>query len=73
MATIRLPFQWLLHRGVEEGVTPFPGLLHFTLDTYFILLSVKQGGIKYHLKIFWYDAIWDWTKVSQTIGEHSTH
>ena len=22
------------------------GLLHFTLDTYFILLSVKQGGIK---------------------------
>ena len=28
--------------------TPFPGLLHFTLDTYLILLSVKQGGIKYH-------------------------
>ena len=26
----------------------FPGLLHFTLDTYFILLSVKQGGITYH-------------------------
>ena len=28
--------------------TPFPGLLHFTLDTYLILLSVKQGGIEYH-------------------------
>ena len=28
--------------------TPFPGLLHFTLDTYLILLSVKQGGNKYH-------------------------
>ena len=27
------------------GITPFPGLLHFTLDTYLILLSVKQGGI----------------------------
>ena len=26
----------------------FPGLLHFTLDTYLILLSVKQLGIKYH-------------------------
>ena len=35
-------------RGVEEGATPFPGWLHFTLDTYLILLSVKQGGIKYH-------------------------
>ena len=33
---------------VATFVTPFPGLLHFTLDTYFMLLSVKQGGIKYH-------------------------
>ena len=24
------------------GATPFPGLLHFTLDTYLISLSVKQ-------------------------------
>ncbi len=32
----------------QESATPFPGLLHFTLDTYLILLSVKQGGIKYH-------------------------
>ena len=23
-------------------------LLHFTLDTYLLMLSVKQGGIKYH-------------------------
>ena len=30
------------------GATPFSGLLHFTLDPYFIILSVKQGGIKYH-------------------------
>ena len=36
-----------------EGATHFPGFLLFTLDTYLILLSVKQGGIKYHfLKIF---------------------
>ena len=28
--------------------TPFPGLLHFTLDLYLIMLSVKQGSIKYH-------------------------
>ena len=41
MATQKLPFQ-LLHRGVGEGTTPFPGLLHFTLDPYLIMLSVKQ-------------------------------
>ena len=37
-----------VHQGVGESDTPFPGLLHFTLDTYLILLRVKQGGIKYH-------------------------
>ena len=26
------PFQWLLHWDVGKGATPFPGLLHFTLD-----------------------------------------
>ena len=36
------------NQGEGEGATPFPGLLHFTLDPYLILLSVKQGGIKYH-------------------------
>ena len=65
------PFQLLLHRGVGEGATPFPGLLHFTLDTYLILLSVKQGGIKYHFWSLWYDATWNWTQVSWAIGEHS--
>ena len=41
-------------RGLPEGslfnsyYTSFPGLLHFTLDTYLIMLNVKQRGIKYH-------------------------
>ena len=39
-----------------KGATPFPGLLHFTLDTHLILPSVKQGGIKYHFKSLWYNA-----------------
>ena len=30
------------------GAIPFPGLLHFTLDLYLIMLSVKQRGMKYH-------------------------
>ena len=30
------------------GATPFPGLLHFILDPYLIMLSVKQKVIKNH-------------------------
>ena len=42
----------LLHQGIGEGATPFPGLLYFTLDPYLIMLSVKQGGIKYYFWVF---------------------
>ena len=49
----KAPFQYLLHRSVGEGATTFPGLLHFTLDQYIIMLSVKQGGIKYFFFFFW--------------------
>ena len=51
----------------------FPGLLHFTLNPYLIMLSVKQGGIKYHFFSLWYDSTWDWTPFFQTIGDHSNH
>ena len=34
--------------------THFPGFLHFTLDTYLIMLSVKQGGNTYHFLSLWY-------------------
>ena len=44
----KAPFSIAIHRDVEEAATSFPGLLHFTLDMYLILLSIKQGGIKYH-------------------------
>ena len=53
------------HTGIGEGATPFTGLLHFTLDPYLIMLSVKQGGIKYHFLSLWYDSTWDWTPVSR--------
>ena len=64
-------FDSLRQQGVGEGATPFPGLLHFTLDPYLIMLSVKQGGIKYHFLSLWYDSTWDRTQVSRAIGEHS--
>ena len=38
------------------GRYSFPGLLYFTLDPYLIMLSVKQGGIKYHFLSLWYDS-----------------
>ena len=44
-----------------------------TLAMICTLLSVKQGGIKYHFKSLWYNTTWDWTQVSRTIGEHAAH
>ena len=35
------------------------------------MLTVKQGGTKYHFLSLWYDLTWDWTQVSWTIGEQS--
>ena len=63
-------FDSLLHQGVGEGTTPFPGLLYFTLDPYLIMLSVKQGSFKYHFLSLSYDSTWDWTPVSRAIGKH---
>ena len=50
--TQRFPFQYLLHRGIGEDATAFLRLFHFNLDPYLIMLSVKQGGIKYHFWVF---------------------
>ena len=38
------------------GATLFPGMLNFTLDTYLIMLNVKQRGIKYYSLSLWYDS-----------------
>ena len=37
------------------ATTTLLGLLHFTLDPYLIMLSVKQGSIKYHFLNLWHD------------------
>ena len=44
----KAPFSIVTTPGCSGGATPFPGLLHVTVDTYLILLGVKQGGINYH-------------------------
>ena len=53
--TLSLPFQYLLHEGVRKGATPFPGLLHLTIDPDLIVLSIMQGAIKYH---FFQSLVW---------------
>ena len=47
---------WWWDGGGREGATPFPVLLHFTLDPYLIMVSVKQGGIKHHFLSLWHDS-----------------
>ena len=42
---------WINKIG-DQKASPFPGMLHFTFKTYLILLSIKQGSIIYHFKVF---------------------
>ena len=63
----KAPFSLVTTLSCWEGASPFPGLLHFTLDTYLIMLSVKQGGIKCHFFSLWYELTKYWTPVSQAI------
>ena len=65
------PFSIATTPKCRGGRYSFPRLLHFTLDPYLIMLSVKQGGIKYHFLSLLYDSTGDWTQVSRATGEHS--
>ena len=69
----KAPFSIATTPMCRGGRYSFPGLLYFTLDPYLIMLSAKQGGIKYHFLSLWYDSTWDWTQVSRAIGEHSKY
>ena len=68
---LKAPFSIAATQSVGNDAIPFPGLLHITFETYLIMLSVKQGGIKYHFLSLWYDL--GMNPVSWAIGEHSTH
>ena len=56
---LKAPFSIATTPMCRGGRYSFPGLLYFTLDPYLIMLSVKQGGIKYHFLSLWYDSTWD--------------
>ena len=55
----KAPFSKATTPRCRGGRYSFPELLYFTLDPYLIMLSVKQGGIKYHFLSLWYDSTWD--------------
>ena len=55
----KAPFLISITPRCRIGHYTFPGLLHFTLDSYLIMLSVKQGNIKYHFLSLWYDSTCD--------------
>ena len=67
----KAPFSIATTPRCKGGPYSLPWLLRFTLDPYLIMLSVKQGGIKYLFLSLWYDSTWDWTQASRAIGEHS--
>ena len=41
------------------GNYSFFWIVPLTLDPYLIILSVKQGTIKYHFLSLWYESTWD--------------
>ena len=55
----KAPFSIATTPMCRGGRYSFPGLLYFTLDPYLIMLSAKQGSIKYHFLSLWYDSTWD--------------
>ena len=63
----------LFNSYYTKGASPFPGLLHFPLDTYLILLSAKQRGINYHFKVFDMTRPGVEPRSPGPLGEHSTH
>ena len=69
----KAPFSIATTPRCRKDSTPFPELLHFTLDSYLIMQSVQQGSIKYHFLSLWYYSTWYWTQVPRPVGEHSNH
>ena len=55
----KAPFSRTTTLRCRGGGYFFPGLLYFTLDFHFIMLSVNQGLIIYNLLSIWYDSTKD--------------
>ena len=62
---------WLLDNFSSTGGEYHSHLL-VSVSHHVTILSIKQGGIKYHFLSLWYNSTWDWTPVSRTIDKHSS-
>ena len=69
----KTPFLIATTPRCRGGHYSFPWFLYFTLEHYLIMLSVKQGGIKYHFLSLWYGSTGDWTLIPWAIGKYSNH
>ena len=69
----KAPFSIATSPMSTEGFLSFLWIAPLTHDTYLIVLSVKQGGIKYHFLRLWYDSTRDRIPVTCVIGEYSTY
>ena len=67
------PFSIATTQRCSGGRSSFLWIFPLSVNPYLIMLSVKQGSVKYHFLSLWYDLTRDWTPVSWTIGEHYTH
>ena len=56
---LKAPFSIATTARYRGGGNYFPWITPLYLDPYFIMLSVKLGGIKYHSLSLWYDSTWD--------------
>ena len=60
----KAPFSIATTSRYKGGRYTFLWIAPLTFDSYPIMPSIKQGGIKYHFLSLWYDSTWDWTLVS---------
>ena len=58
-----------MHKG---RCNSFPWIAPPTLDQYLVILSVKQGSIKYHFLSLWYDSNWGWTQSPRPLANTQT-
>ena len=56
---LKAPFSKATTPRCRRGCYSIPWIAPLFLDPYFIILSVKQGGIKYYFLSLWYDSTWD--------------
>ena len=69
---LKVPFSLITPSRCSGGTNPFPGLFHFTQDSYQIMLRVKQSSIKYHFLVFGMTRPGIENPVSWAISEYST-